>query len=351
MYCCATFDILKAILLQRGDAMTAMWQQIKQHPVALGITGSIFVLAIVLVIVVVWFNGTGFDGYTQVTTAQTISGPSAGTVVRTEVYQPGKALWDWLQLLIIPAVLVVGGFLLNYTINRNEQKATQLRDQTERDIAMDNQREDLLQAYLSKMSDLLLKERLRYSDFDDEVRHIARSYTLTVLRRLDPIRKGSLLLFLYESRLIYRPGGMYSQEGEIILLGDADLSYSDLNHANLHEINLMGADLRNANLSHSILQRAELMEANLSMANLSGVFLGEADLLTTNLSHANLNDANLGQAFLKEANLRNANLSGASLNGADLTEADLTEAEVTSEQLNEAKSLKGATMPDGTKHE
>jgi hypothetical protein len=68
------------------------WQQIKQHRVAIGVVGCILVLAIALVIVVVWFNGTGFDGYTQVTTAHTISGPPAGTVVRTEVYQPGKAL-------------------------------------------------------------------------------------------------------------------------------------------------------------------------------------------------------------------------------------------------------------------
>ncbi len=47
----------------------------------------------------------------------------------------GKTLWDWLQLLIIPVVLAVGGYLFNLTVSRNEQKNSQLRDQTERDIA------------------------------------------------------------------------------------------------------------------------------------------------------------------------------------------------------------------------
>jgi hypothetical protein len=79
----------------------------------------------------------------------------------------GKTLWDWLQLLIIPAVLAVGGYLFNYTTSRNERQATEQRaqvereaaskrDQTERDIASDNQHEAALQAYIDKISELLL---------------------------------------------------------------------------------------------------------------------------------------------------------------------------------------------------
>jgi uncharacterized protein YjbI with pentapeptide repeats len=37
--------------------------------------------------------------------------------------------------------------------------------------------------------------------------------------------------------------------------------------------------------------------------------------------------------------------------GADLSGTDLRGAIVTDEQLAQAKSLKGATMPDGTVHE
>ena len=60
----------------------------------------------------------------------------------------GRTLYDWLQLLIIPAVLAVGGYLFNYTTTRAEQRNTQLRDQTEQEIASDNQRETALQAYI-----------------------------------------------------------------------------------------------------------------------------------------------------------------------------------------------------------
>jgi len=159
------------------------WQLIKQHRVTILVIAFILVIAIALISVVVQFYGTGFNGYNQETIAHTISGPSAGTVIRTEVSQPGKTLWDWLQLLIIPIVLAIGGFLFSQIQKGNEQRITD-----------DNQQEAGLQAYIDSLSDLLLKEGLRKSDIDAEVRKIARVRTLTILSRINTVRKkrGSL---------------------------------------------------------------------------------------------------------------------------------------------------------------
>jgi uncharacterized protein YjbI with pentapeptide repeats len=49
--------------------------------------------------------------------------------------------------------------------------------------------------------------------------------------------------------------------------------------------------------------------------------------------------------------LRSAVLSHANLVGAILYDAILSHARITEEQLKEAKSLQGATMPDGSIHE
>ena len=56
------------------------------------------------------------------------------------------------------------------------------------------------------------------------------------------------------------------------------------------------------------------------------------------------------QALLSEANLSRAVLFQADLSGAVLDNANLSGAVVTEEQLEKAKSLKGATMPDGSIH-
>ena len=60
---------------------------------------------------------------------------------------------------------------------------------------------------------------------------------------------------------------------------------------------------------------------------------------------ANLKGAILHQANFSEADIREANLSN-----TDLYQANLYKSIVTMEQLNKAKSLKGATMPDGSIH-
>jgi uncharacterized protein YjbI with pentapeptide repeats len=158
----------------------------------------------------------------------------------------------------------------------------EVRPQEEHDIFIDSQREVLLQAYLDRISELLLTKHLRESP-EDEVRNVAKAQTLTVLKRLDGVRKGSLIRFLYESGLI-----------SII-----DLSKADLRQADLHEV-----DLSNANLD-----MADLQEANLSNAKLDGV----------NLHGANLTNADLRGAILPRATLREADLRGALLDGASLT--------------------------------
>src|SRR6266436_10176396 len=116
-----------------GARLSSWRQQIKKHRVAIRVIVIVLEVVITLIIAGYWFDWTGFNGYNKVTIAHTISGTNAGTVIRTEEYQPGKGLWDWLQLLIIPAVLAVAGYIINLTISRGEQAATEQRAQSERE--------------------------------------------------------------------------------------------------------------------------------------------------------------------------------------------------------------------------
>jgi uncharacterized protein YjbI with pentapeptide repeats len=156
----------------------------------------------------------------------------------------------------------------------------------------------------------------------------------------------------------------------------SDLRGANLHEANLHEANLSNANLQGASLGAAVLSAATLFWANLTRAdlhgadlhgarlraaNLSGVVLSEATLFWVNLARADLRGADLRGARLHEADLEGANLEWANLEWADLKGASLSEANlewanlsganVTDEQLAQAKSLKGATIPDGTKHE
>jgi uncharacterized protein YjbI with pentapeptide repeats len=280
----------------------------------------------------------------------------------------GKTLWEWMQLFIIPIFLSFGVFLLNRSERNNESK-----------IASDRQREAALQTYLDRMSDLLLKEKLRSTE-NEEVRNIARTRTLTLLRELDPRRKRIVLLFLLESGLITNENNSNNKNKFFrINLTEADLSGADLFEVFLIGIHLAGANMREANLSNAtlmdaFLQATKLNKASLTKAILIGAIMFGADLTEANLSGANLNRAKLTGANLNRARLIGANLTGADLGGTDLTGADLTGADltganlgpsensayisrapasaiVTNKQLAKVKSLKGTIMPDGTKHD
>jgi uncharacterized protein YjbI with pentapeptide repeats len=55
--------------------------------------------------------------------------------------------------------------------------------------------------------------------------------------------------------------------------------------------------------------------------------------------------------FLHEANLITKNQPVVNLIGADMSGADLYESNITNDQLVSSRSLEGATMPDGSKHD
>jgi uncharacterized protein YjbI with pentapeptide repeats len=258
-----------------------------------------------------------------------------------------KTLWDWMELLIVPLVLAGGAFFLN----RSERN-------TEREIAADRQQEEALQTYFDRMSELLLKEKLRTTK-KAEVRDVARTRTLSVLRVLDKKRKGHILLFLYEARLIIKGNPRISIKGADFSGADltsTKLSGVDLSDTNLMDADLTGANLNGANLSNAQLVSASLFDANLHNANLKNTNLNMTNLLLANLSGANLEGAeligaDLSEAFLTGTNLKLSNFRLANLKDANLIDADLTDAIISTKQLASAKSLQGATLPDGTKHE
>lgn len=203
------------------------WQQIKRPVLVIGIIVA-FLLGIALIVGII--GGYLFHwGWTGITT---------------------KTLWDWLQLLGILAIPVVVGFgAVWFTVRHNhDREIARMQYEADREIAADNQSEAALQAYIDSISELLLKEHLgeltpegKPKPEYEEVRTIARVRTLTVLPRLNAKRKKFVLMFLYDSHLIFK-------DNTIIGLHAANLRGANLHRnyfpeANLREAQLDGADL------------------------------------------------------------------------------------------------------------
>jgi uncharacterized protein YjbI with pentapeptide repeats len=240
-----------------------------------------------------------------------------------------RTRWDWLVIL---GVLIVGaavGFWLSELRNAAryqevENELVKLEQELQGEQRSQNAAE--LQAYFEQMTHLLLERDLRASgaasevqgllrasDADSEVLRLARARTLAIVANSDAEGNKSVTRFLTELDLV-------KGSDSVRLLSQSHLQGADLD----------GAFLPSADLNTSLLRDADLGGAMLISANLSGAILTNADL--------------------RGANLAYANLEGAVLEGAELSGANLTNAALTDEQLDASKSLKGATMPDGSKH-
>ena len=316
------------------------------------------------------------------------------TVIALLVYFVAKrTLWDLLQLLIVPIALAGIGFFFTMQQDVRQQKIEDRRVQQAQEIENERAKqaqeiEELraehatLQAYLDQMGTLLLDRNLRGADETSNVGRLARARTLVVLDALESERQERVLRFLVETELIQTISLKYARLENIelphrILLRGVDLQQAELKGANLAYADLRGTYLAGAHLEDAHLKEARLEEANLSgafleRANLSEAHLANVDLSNAaelwkhstdlmqergaglghaNLSGADLRDANLSSASLESANLEGANLEGANLESANLESANLKGANVTDEQLDQAKSLKGATMPNGQTYE
>jgi len=263
---------------------------------------------------------------------------------QSEEVRLARTLWDWLELLIVPIVLAGTGFVFNRAIQTSERTSSEHRALLERQIAEDGLRETALQSYLDKMSDLLLDRKLRTSAEGDEVRAVARSKTLTVLRRLDGNRRAVLLRFLKESNLIDAPNAVVDLQGGA--LDECELELVDLQGCSIEGVSLRGAMLAQSLLSESNLSEVNFSQANLRSADLRKSLLFRANLSKVNMAGADLRGADMRFADLRGAELVEANLESANLSQADLSSANLNKALITKEQIASCRSVAGAMLPE-----
>jgi uncharacterized protein YjbI with pentapeptide repeats len=257
-------------------------------------------------------------------------------------------IWGRLWPLMVSLMLLFGafsiGFFSAWALQQQSQGAQTERLPEDQGVQEEKEEQEAtLEAYRNQMNTYILQGGLRESNQGEQVRRSARMQTLTVLGRLGPEGKGSVVRFLYKASLI-------DKDNPLVDLHDANLSEAELGLAELKGADLGLADLEGANLHGADLSGANLFGTDLYEANLGEADLSGADLTFAGLYHANLRAADLSGAYLASAYLSDADLSDANLSGADLTWAYLWKAKVSQEQLDESKYLKGAMMPDGRRH-
>lgn len=120
----------------------------------------------------------------------------------------GMTVRDWLDLLIVPVILALfAGFFTTtqalwqtWAEDARQQALTDQTAEIQRYIEQYRVQEAALQDYLDLMTNLLINNDLRSAaEENPEVSAIARTQTLTTLRKMDPQGKRTVVLFLSDA--------------------------------------------------------------------------------------------------------------------------------------------------------
>ncbi len=313
-----------------------------------------------------------------------------------------KQLWNWLELLIIPILLVIGGFILE---NNAEQRI--------KDSSIEKEKQESLKEYFksvqmivassskrnsSKTKPSKLVDNLTYID-----KELIESFTQLVLSEINGDQKRQVVKFLYELELI-KCNQQKNCPNVINLdpfdLTEAKLENLDLKKIFLHGANLTSAKLNGTNLEFADLQNTILEKTEFNLARLKNVNMGqtsfgkdvknieigkkwkkineitsfnclpekktesqdtqescspqntsntnELDFTDQDFSKANLEKLDLRKAYLWSADLSGATITGSAkkntnLNQADFNSANLSEATLSNVDLTEV-SLRAADL-------
>jgi uncharacterized protein YjbI with pentapeptide repeats len=225
-----------------------------------------------------------------------------------EEIQPAKTVWDFLQLLIVPAILVAIALAFNAAQSSREQKHQDAQIRADRASAEAAREDTTLDSYFGRMSDLMLDKKLLSSKRGSAVREVARTETLASLRRLDGARKAQVVRFLYEAGLIGVKTTFVALDGTpeltdwagpVITLDGADLRGADFRGARIdgkdadHQVllagDLRGARFDGAHLYFVIFDRAAILD---------GATFDRADLYSTSFFDAHVSNASFRHAIL-----------------------------------------------------
>jgi uncharacterized protein YjbI with pentapeptide repeats len=232
----------------------------------------------------------------------------------TEEFRPAKTAWDVLQLLIIPLVVVLIALYFNASQASRNRSNEDRRAHEDRALAEEAREDATLDAYVAKMSALILDRSLLKAEPGSAVRQVARTTTLATVRRLSGSRKGEVVQFLYEAGLLRITTRGFFWSAPVINLTGADLR---------------GVNLANASLSplrgyNGVALRGDLRGARFDHAELGTVHFSDPSGRGTTLRGASFNGASIHSTWLSGVDLRGASFKGASFFRVNFGRSDLT---------------------------
>lgn len=242
-----------------------------------------------------------------------------------------KTFWDWLNLIIIPASLLIFG----YFIERRDKKETEFQE------------------YINFISNFLRTINITDNSSVNEIRPTVQIKTSMLISKLDNNQKIMLLLFLSSKGIV----GSHNQSPPIVSLSSLRLSNIsligiDLSGSNLFSSKIKNSDLRYAKFNYSKIDRANYSGSNFANSLFKGGLLSNSSFYFVNLVDTKFINSHLSETTFMFSHLNNADFCGASLSLVDFRFCDIRGVDFSNAKLDKinfkfAKYNSSTKMPAG----
>jgi len=164
--------------------------------------------------------------------------------------------------------------------------------------------------------------------------NVPEEMRMRLLTKLKPPSKAGRIAHSEEKTLIIKKlkSGYYGGKNAE-LRKDLEKIMFDLSWANLQNANLTSLDLQNVNLTASLLMGSDfsgsnMSQANLSISDVSGAYFSQSILQSSDFTIVNGDRANFSGADLQMANFRGALLTSANFSMANCSMADMSDCDL-----------------------
>jgi uncharacterized protein YjbI with pentapeptide repeats len=262
----------------------------------------------------------------------------------------------WIKIFLSALIpLMIGVFTIVTTLQEqklstlqrehDKREALLLRQQSEHQ-ANNLHKENIYTIYLDDVSKLLISDNEKSSLMQ------IRAKTLATLRQLDSERKKHLLLFLYETELIYRP--LEKTISSLLNVNDADFSGVYFQGTTETSCSFMYLYLHRVYLSNSSFIDCYIDRSNFSASSMYRTNFFKARLYRISFKFTLLHQSNFNQATLFNMSFVGASLVECNFTGTiwkvgivDFTNANLTGAVISDQELSKS-ILDNSILPNGT---
>lgn len=243
------------------------------------------------------------------------------------IHQQSKTLWDWLQLLLVPIILILGGFWLNRSESRHSLEMQKSINDTNLSIEKERFEDGILNSYINDIAQMIINSdtaKLR----TNRIMAVYKIKTLTTLNRLNSERRNYLIQFLVDSKML-NYWDFLSDFKNIHVSGIFfnDVSFDDFKFigSSISSSRFFSCSIQSSKSSHSDFTSSMFNDMKINIFDISSSKFIQSSLVKVIFSECKIKDSKFYGSKIQHSSLGNSTIESSDLSCSTISNTNFSD--------------------------